>query len=579
MIKFLRYFFLLLIVLLIDKKTIGQIQFQIKPNATTIGKEDVLQVEYKVSGATDASNFAQPDFVKWKVLSGPAYSSQEISVNGKTESSVSYVFSLQPRSTGTLQLPAASVEVDGKKINCAAINITVKSTAHVAGANASSNSLQLPGGFFQEDVLGDDEIDKASVLRPGETFASKIKDNIFVKVTANKTSCVVGEPILVTYELFTRLRSQSKIAKQPAFSGCTVYEMTTEDQFPHIITLKGKEYKSYVIRKVQLFPLQTGDLKLDIASVENEITLFRKNSFGDETPTVQTVTLSSEPLTIHVNPLPEKNKPADFNGTIGDFSITAKADKIIDTADDNNMLEINISGSGNFQSINCPKISWSNNTEHFDNTEKSDINKMIFPASGTKTFLIPFVAKHAGTVIIPPIEFNYLDINSQQYKTIRSDSIEIKVAPALKNKYEINKISQDITNHKYIWIVPAIALLAGISWWLGFGRKQHLQQKTNEIINTELKNEVVAVVDEKEKLPEPTVLTNTEKLNELLLIESDKKFFAHAKQLAEEFMRQEENEEKRKLFSQIIEQCNEALYSPVAIISKESVFISLEKLV
>ncbi|HEX3024200.1 MAG TPA: BatD family protein [Chitinophagaceae bacterium] len=579
MLKLLRYFFLLLIVLLIDKKTTGQIQFQIKPNVTEIGKEDVLQVEYKVSGATDASNFVQPNFIKWKVLSGPSYSSQEISVNGRTESSISYVFSLQPKSAGTLQLPATTVEVDEKKINCSAINITVKNTAHVAGANASSNSLQLPGGFFQEDVLGEDEIDKASVLHPGETFASKIKDNIFVKVTANKTSCVVGEPILITYELFTRLRSQSKIAKQPAFSGCTVYEMTTEDQFPQIITLKGKEYKTYVIRKVQLFPLQTGDLKLDIASVENEITLFKKNSYGDAIPITQTVTLSNEPLTIHVNALPEKNKPADSNGTIGEFSITAKTNKIIDTADDNNMLEINISGSGNFQSINCPKINWPNNTEHFDNTEKSDINKMIFPASGTKTFLIPFVAKQAGTVIMPPIEFSYLDINSKQYKTILSDSIVIKVLPALKNKYEINKISQDITNHKYIWIVPAIALLAGISWWFGFGRKKQTEQKPNEIINAEVKTETVAVVAETEKFPEPTVLTNAEKLNELLLIETDKKFFAHAKQLAEEFMQKEVSAEKRKLFAQVIEQCNEALYSPVAIISKESVFISLEKLV
>ncbi len=579
MIKFLQTILLMFIVLLIDINAIGQIQFQIKPSSSEIGKEDVLQVEYKVSGAADATNFVQPDFVKWKILSGPSYSSQQISVNGKTESSISYVFSLQPKSTGILLLPAASVEVDGKKIICSAINITVKNTAHVAGANASSNSLQLPGGFFQEDVLGESEIDRASVLHPDETVASKIKDNIFVKVTANKTTCVVGESILVTYELFTRLRSQSKIAKQPAFSGCTVYEMTTEEQFPHIIKLKGKEYKSYVIRKVQLFPLQTGDLKLDFASVDNEITLFKKNSFGDETPITQSVTLSNEPFVIHVNPLPEKNKPTDFNGTIGSFSIKTKANKIIDTAEDNNMLEVYIEGSGNFQSINCPKINWPKNTEHFENTEKSDINKMSFPASGTKIFLIPFVAKKAGEIIIPPVEFNYLDINSQQYKTVRSDSIVIEVSPALKTRYEINKISQDITNHKYIWIVPLIALLVGISWWFGFGRKQQQSKNENEIINTKIKNAPIGLVNETEKLPEVILLTNSEKLNELLLIESDKNFFIQAKQLVTEFMQKEMSAEKKKSFAQIIEQCNEALYSPVAGISKESIFISLEKLV
>ncbi len=579
MLRFLRYSFIVALLLLIQTKSIGQVQFQIKPSATEIGKEDVLQVEYKVSGAVDASNFSQPDFAKWKVLSGPAYSSQQVSVNGKTESSISYVFSLQARSPGTLSLPAASVDVDGKKLSCSPVTINVKNTAHVAGVSSPSNGLQLPGGFFQEDVLGEDEIDRTSLLQPGETIASKIRDNIFVKVNANKTSCIVGEPILVTYELFTRLRSQSKVAKQPAINGCTVYEMTTQDQLPQIGKYKGKDYKSYVIRKIQLFPLQTGDLKLDIASVENEITLYKRNPYGDVTPVTQTVTLSSEPLTIHVNPLPEKNKPADFNGTIGNFSINAKANKLIDTAEDNNMLEISIEGYGNFQSINCPKINWPKSTEHFDNTERSDINKMVFPSSGNKIFTIPFVAKQQGKLIIPSIEFSYLDINSQQYKTVRSDSIIISVSAALKKGYAINKISQDITNHKYIWIVPAIALLAGISWWLRFGRKKQLAFNESSIAIDPAKAEAVVVTIAEEKIPEPIVMTDAEKLNELLTLETDKEFFTQAKQLAIELLQKENDDEKNKKLLEIIEQCNEALYSPIAVITKESVFTSLEKLI
>jgi len=579
MLKILRYSFIAAFILLVQTKSISQIQFQIKPSASEIGKEDVLQVEYKVSGALDATNFSQPDFAKWKVLSGPAYSSQQISVNGKTESSISYVFSLQPKSAGIFSIPAASVDVDGKKLSCAPVNITVKNTAHVAGATAASNGLQLPGGFFQEDILGEDEIDKASVLQPGETAASKIKDNIFVKVNANKTSCVVGEPILVTYELFTRLRSQSKVAKQPAINGCTVYEMTTEDQLPQIAKYKGKEYKSYIIRKIQLFPLQAGDLKLDIASVDNEITLFKRNSSGNMTPVTQSVTVSSEPLTIHVNPLPEKNKPAEFNGTIGNFNISAKANKIIDTAEDNNILEIAIEGYGNFQSINCPKINWPKNTEHFDNTEKSDINKMAFPASGTKTFFIPFIAKQSGKIIIPPIEFTYLDISSNQYKTVRSDSIMLTVAPALKKGYELNKISQDITNHKYIWIVPAIALLAGISWWLRFGRKNQQLKNESITVTEHAKEEIITAPIEEEKISDPIVITDADKLNELLTLETDKEFFTQAKQLAIELLQKQKDDLKNSGLLQIIEQCNEALYSPIAIVNKETVFTSLEKLI
>jgi hypothetical protein len=575
--SFLRYCFFAALFSLIQIKSISQVQFQIKPSASEIGKEDMLQVEYKVSGAVDAGNFTQPDFKNWKILSGPSYSSQQISINGKTESSISYVFGLQPLSTGTLQLPAATVEVGGKKITCNAITVNVKNTAHVPGANTAPNSLQLPGGFFQEDLFGEDEIDKTSVLQPGETVAAKIKDNIFVKVHANKTTCLVGEPILVTYELFTRLRSQSKIVKQPSISGCTVYEMTTEDQAPQIGKYKGKEYKSYVIRKVQLFPLQSGDLKLDIASVENQITLFKRNSLGYETPVTQSVTLSSEPLTIHVNPLPEKNKPIDFNGTIGNFTITAKAHKIVDTAEDNNLLDINIEGYGNFQSINCPKINWPKNTEHFESSEKSEINKMTFPASGTKMFSIPFIAKQAGKLVLPPIEFSYLDIDKQEYKTIRSDSITIIVSPASKNKFEVNKISPDITNHKYIWIVPFIALVVGIMWWLRFGRNKSLEKEQQNNKADSVTEESEPVVSAIETITEVATVSNVEKLNELLMSDTDKAFFTNAKQFAFELLQQENDAEKRKVFIQITEQCNEALYSPVSNITKEEVFRALEK--
>ena len=74
-------------------------------------------------------------------------------------------------------------------------------------------------------------------------------------------------------------------------------------------------------------------------------------------------------------------------------------------------------------------------------------------------------------------------------------------------------------------------------------------------------------------------MTDAEKLNELLTLETDKEFFTQAKQLAIELLQKENDDEKNKKLLEIIEQCNEALYSPIAVITKESVFTSLEKLI
>ncbi len=40
------------------------------------------------------------------------------------------------------------------------------------------------------------------------------------------------------------------------------------------------------------------------------------------TPFTQHIVLESKPVTIHVKPLPEAGRPADFNGAVGKYSIS-----------------------------------------------------------------------------------------------------------------------------------------------------------------------------------------------------------------------------------------------------------------
>src|SRR5688572_19944345 len=63
------------------------------------------------------------------------------------------------------------------------------------------------------------------ILKPGENTARKISDNLFVKAQAEKKTCYVGEPIVVTYKLYSRLTATSKITKQPTLGGFSVYDM------------------------------------------------------------------------------------------------------------------------------------------------------------------------------------------------------------------------------------------------------------------------------------------------------------------------------------------------------------------
>lgn len=427
----------------------------------------------------------------------------------------------------------------------------------------AQNSVQLPGGV----QFYDDSYNTPYLLKANEDVALTVKTNIFVRVNVSKKECFIGEPILVVYKLFTRLRSESKLIKQPEFSSCSVIEMTTNDLATEMEIIDGKAYKSYIIRKVQLVPLQAGNLTLGTAEVENSISFFKTmNEANNDAPVLtKTVTLGNTPLTIKVKPLPTEKQPDNFKNTIGNFSISAKVNKLSDTANDNNSLEITIEGKGNFQNLVCPVINWPKDIEYFDSESSESIDRLNFPINGIKKFAIPFSCKKEGKASIPAIAFSFFDSDAKQYKTVATDSINLTILPAVE-KIDASKLQAEVGNRKYLWIVPCIAVIVGFILWLTFFKKSSEKEVIVRDVIEEKLNPIIAK-------------TYTEKLNDLLLIEDDKIYYQEAKNLADELLENEADNLKKIELKNLIDACNEALYAYNQNLTKEMVFEKLEQFV
>jgi len=186
---------------------------------------------------------------------------------------------------------------------------------------------------------GEATMERMSILLPGEDMDRRIKENMFVRVETSKKVCVVGEPLLVTYKLFTRWQSHSKVVDAPTFTGCSVVEMTTNDQKEEEETLNGKVFRTYVIRKVQLFPLQEGPLQLGKATLDNDVTFYSKTGGVYKTIT-QKLQLANDSVSVKVNSLPQDSSQHAFTSVVGKFLIYAKVAKTTDTANDNNTIEL-----------------------------------------------------------------------------------------------------------------------------------------------------------------------------------------------------------------------------------------------
>lgn len=94
-----------------------------------VSQKDVLlgnyvEVEYTLEGAQDGK-LAPPDWAGFDIVSGPNQSSSFQMVNGKTTSSISYTWYVEPRDTGTFVIPTASILVDGRELVTEPVEIHV----------------------------------------------------------------------------------------------------------------------------------------------------------------------------------------------------------------------------------------------------------------------------------------------------------------------------------------------------------------------------------------------------------------------------------------------------------------------
>ena len=410
------------------------VQFTLEVSANSIALNDVVQVQYTIANGKNITAFNPPNFKNFKVIQGPDQGSGYSLINGVMKEYISVSYILQPLTTGTFTIPAASATVNGKKILSNSLKITI------TAASAKVQTQYQP--LFQAPRQ---DVNQDFVLRKGENVKKKIKENILLRLIVSKKSCFIGEPIEVIYKLYTRLKSDSKILHRPSFNGFSVYEMLDNETIQGgEETYRGKVYNVYTLRKVQLYPLRTGKLVLDTMSVENEVSFMEPGSAGREEDIFEllddlqngvspnrgiikeNLVIFSNEESIQVNPLPENQEPR-FQGAVGNFSITANLESEMVHQNDIDKLVIKISGEGNFPMIFVPEVDWSENFNAFEPVTTETFNKTVIPLAGDKVFTIPFTVKKEGEFQIPPIKFCFFNPITKEYSSIETLSLPLTV--------------------------------------------------------------------------------------------------------------------------------------------------------
>jgi BatD DUF11 like domain len=464
---------------------IAQVSFSAQASTKDMGKTDYVEVQFIIENAKQIQNLEAPDFPDFTIVQGPSQSSGMSIVNGAMTQyrGISYV--LQPKKTGTLTIKSASATIDGQVMHTVPVQITVRNQPPGQGNASPPGFSPLPDPSWPR---AQPPVEMDELVKPGENVAEKIRKNFFIKVDVSKTDCYLGEPIVATYKLYARLRSDSRVTRHPSLNGFSVYDMIDPaDDRVSVEKYNGKNYSVHIIRKTQLIPLQSGDIVLDPVELDNNIYFVKADAsttksapqglgglldrlFEPEvngTPFTQHIVLESKPVTVHVKPLPEAGKPADFNGAVGKYSIQSSVNtNSVDTGDAA-VLTVLVKGSGNLPVINAPSVIWPAGTESYDVSSKENIDKSTAPLGGSKTFSYSFICSHTGQYVLPPVKLSYFDPASQMYKSVESNPVHIVANPSKKKRITtpVNVLNKQVEKNPVmvVWIAAIIFLFAVIS--------------------------------------------------------------------------------------------------------------------
>ncbi len=421
----------------------AQVKFFTVVDEKEISRNDYLEVQYMVENAQSVDQIIPPAFQGFTVVSGPNPQSSMSVVNGAVSKSVGVSFVLKPTGTGRFTIAGARAMADGKQLHSNSVVV------RVTNGPSRNQGASLPFSPFGGMNMPDEgpEVTEDYLLRPGEKATEKIRAGLLVKLDVNKTSCYIGEPIIATYKLCSRLKSESRVTRRPSLDGFSVYDMVSPEANTQAVEkINGKQFNTHLIRKVQLYPLQDGSFVLDPTEVDNTVHFIRvdnsgsgsrssmqqlldeyMNGYSGGKPEDQQITLATKPVTITVKPLPAADKPLSFDGAVGKFAVRASLDKRSIGANEIAHFKVVLSGEGNIPLINAPQVNWPQGIDLYDPSVKEDDDKAVSPIRGTKEFNFSFSVKHPGTVIIPPVEFSYFDPKANAYKTLHTDSVVLEV--------------------------------------------------------------------------------------------------------------------------------------------------------
>ncbi len=369
-------------------------------DAIALGETATLSLKFEGGAPDQLPSSLTVSNLQLTLVGGPTHF--ELNINGNATSYDTFNYVVTPTQAGEFTIPSLTANVGGRQMNSQPLKLTVnKPGTAVAAGN------------------------------PDSQFA-------FARLSLPKREVYNGETIVADLQLFYRQGTQ--LARQPQIvntsaDGFTVGKVIGENQ---TLAQVGNAVYNVIPAKIALTADKTGTVHVGPVTVNLALLIPTQNGgddqfmdpFGMFTRRAQKdFSITTETLDAQAKPLPEENKPADFTGAIGDFTLAASAGPTNLTVGDPITVRVQIAGSGNLDSIQLPDQSALNNFKIFPPTSKTETSDQL-GLEGTRTFEEIVTPQNADVREWPQFSISFFNPEDGKYHVLTQAAVPLTVKAA-----------------------------------------------------------------------------------------------------------------------------------------------------
>lgn len=337
----------------------------------------------------EGKGFTPPDFRDFNILSGPNQGFQTTIVNGRMSQEVSFGYRLQAKRTGTLTIGSASIEVNGNTLRTEPLQVRV-----VRGQASSADGTP----------------------------------EVFIVARLEQEEAYLGQQLILDYILSSRVEVEALTAvSESSYDGFYSREIHQYDTRGIRELHNGAQYVSRILKRVVLYPQQTGTLVIDPLNIVVGVPIPGQRSRGFfARPELRRLPIASEVIELDIKSLPQP-QPENFSGITGNFSMRAGLNRERITTDDAISLTLTLEGSGDLKRVQAPELNFPTAFELYDpkvvEEEYIDLPSQI---KGRKRFEYLLVPKESGTFDFQP-EVVIFNPDSSAYQTLSVAAMSLEV--------------------------------------------------------------------------------------------------------------------------------------------------------